>query len=66
MFYIVDFVQTDVHIADINYASGRKLNKYLITRSLDWYRENTLPSTATFSLLTLPETAKLTWHVLLE
>ena len=56
-----DFEQPDAHIADIDYRSGRKLNKGLIERMarceyITEYRNS-------FITGALPEVARHTWHV---
>ena len=55
-----DFEQPDAHIADIDYRSGRKLNKGLIERMA---RCEYITSIGTSLLQELPEVARHTWHV---
>ena len=54
--------QPDASIAAIDYQSGRKLNKALISRLAT---VNTSQSTATFLLPVPPEAVRPIWHVLL-
>ena len=57
-----EFEQPDASIAAIDYQSGRKLNKALISV---WQLANTLQNTGTSSLQVPPEVVKLIWPVLL-
>lgn len=57
-----EFEQPDASIAAIDYQSGRKLNKALISRLAT---ANTLQNTGTSSLQVPPEVVKLIWPVLL-